>query len=143
VMTKTEHVYVMYIAATPKRIFDAIVQPEFARQYWFHENISDWKPGSKWEHRDPTTGEVKITGKVVECDPPKRLVFTWTSPKEASDPDSYSRVTFEIEPVDELVRLTVTHDQLIPGSPMEKGINNGWPPVPSGLKTFLQHGKPP
>jgi uncharacterized protein YndB with AHSA1/START domain len=85
-MTKTEHVYVMYIASTPKRIFDAIVKPEFARQYWKHENISDWKPGSKWEHRDPETSEVKITGKVVECTPPNRLVITWAHPQDASIP---------------------------------------------------------
>ena len=141
-MTKPEHVYVMYIASTPKRIFDAIVKPEFARQYWYHENISDWKPGSSWEHRDPQTGETKICGKVVECDPPSRLVFTWTRPAEVSDPASYSRVTFELEPIDEMVKLTVTHDQLVPGSSMEKGITQGWPRVLSSLKTFLETGKP-
>jgi uncharacterized protein YndB with AHSA1/START domain len=141
-MTKTEHVYVMYIAATQKRIFDAIVKPEFARQYWGHENVSDWKPGSSWEHREDGTGRVRITGKVVECDPPKRLVMTWASPAEASDPDAYSRVTFELEAIDEMVKLTVTHDQLIPGSSMEKGVNQGWPRVLSSLKTFLETGKP-
>jgi uncharacterized protein YndB with AHSA1/START domain len=141
-MTKTEHVYVMYIAATQKRIFDAIVKPEFARQYWGHENVSDWKPGSGWEHREDGTGRVRITGKVVEFDPPRRLVMTWASPAEASDPNAYSRVTFELEPIDEMVKLTVTHDQLIPGSSMEKGVNQGWPRVLSSLKTFLETGKP-
>jgi len=142
-MTKTtEHVYVMYIAATPKRIFDAIVKPEFARQYWAHENISDWKPGSPWEHRDPETGKVRIIGKVVECDPPKRLVITWASPAEAADASAHSRVTFELDPIDEIVKLTVTHDQLLPGSNMEKGITQGWPRVLSSLKTLLETGKP-
>ena len=141
-MTKTEHVYVMYIAATPKRIFDAIVKPEFARQYWGHENVSDWKPGSPWEHRDPDNGNVKMTGKVVECDPPKRLVITWVRPAETADPNAHSRVTFELEPIDEMVKLTVTHDQLVAGSDMEKGIVYGWPRVLSSLKTFLETGKP-
>lgn len=140
-MTKTEHVYVMYIDATPKRIFDAIVKPEFARQYWFHENVSDWKPGSPWEHRDLETGAAKIVGKVVECDPPSRLVITWAAVAEAGDANATSRVTFAIEPVDGMVKLTVTHDQLIPGSSMEKGITNGWPRVLSGLKTFVETGK--
>jgi uncharacterized protein YndB with AHSA1/START domain len=141
-MTKTEHVYVMFIAATPKRIFDAIVKPEFARQYWGHENVSDWKPGSPWEHRDAASGELKLTGKVVECDPPNRLVITWVHPKETADPDAHSRVTFQLEPLEEMVKLTVTHDQLVPGSSMDKGIQNGWPRVLSSLKTFLETGKP-
>jgi uncharacterized protein YndB with AHSA1/START domain len=141
-MTKTEHVYVMYIAATPNRVFDAIVKPEFARQYWGHENVSDWKPGSAWEHREPDTGTLKMTGKVVECDPPRRLVITWVDPKQTADPDAHSRVTFELEPLEEMVRLTVTHDQLVPGSSMDKGIQNGWPRVLSSLKSFLETGKP-
>ena len=141
-MTRTEHVYVMYIAATPKRIFDAIVKPEFTRQYWGHENVSDWKPGSGWEHREAETGKVKLAGKVVECDPPRRLVITWAAPADAANTSAHSRVTFELEPVDEMVKLTVTHDQLVPGSDMEKGITQGWPRVLSSLKSFLETGKP-
>ena len=139
---KTEHVYVMYIATTPKRIFDAIVKPEFARQYWGHENVSGWKPGSTWEHREAESGMVRIVGKVVESDPPKRLVITWASPADAANASAYSRVTFELEPIDEMVKLTVTHDQLVPGSSMEKGITQGWPRVLSSLKTLLETGKP-
>jgi len=141
-VTKTEHVYVMYIAATAKRVFDAIVKPEFTREYWMHDNVSDWKPGSVWEHREVATGEARMTGKVVECDPPHRLVITWARPAESADPDATSRVTFELEPIDEMVRLTVTHDRLVPGSEMEKAISNGWPRVLSSLKTFLETGKP-
>ena len=141
-MTRTEHVYVMYIATTPKRVFDAIVKPEFTRQYWGHENHSDWKPGSGWEHRDPETGKTKIVGQVVECEPPRRLVITWAYPADAANANAHSRVTFEVEPIDEMVRLTVTHDQLEPGSNMEKGITQGWPRVLSSLKSFLETGKP-
>ena len=141
-MTRTEHVYVMFIDSTPKKIYDAIVKPEFARQYWYHENVSDWKPGSSWEHRDGETGKVKIVGKVVEAQPPSRLVITWAGAKEAANPDAYSRVTFEVEPIDGMVKLTVTHDQLVAGSDMEKGVTSGWPRVLSSLKTFLETGKP-
>ena len=79
---------------------------------------------------------------MVECDPPKRLVITWASPAEAADASAHSRVTFELDPIDEIVKLTVTHDQLLPGSNMEKGITQGWPRVLSSLKTFLETGKP-
>ena len=141
-MTRTEHVYVMYIAATPKRVFDAIVKPEFARQYWGHENISDWKVGSAWEHRVSDTGKVNVVGKVMECDPPHRLVIGWASPADAGNADATSRVTFEVEPLEEMVRLTVRHEQLVPGSDMEEKVSQGWPRVLSSLKTFLETGKP-
>jgi len=141
-MTRTEYVYVTYISATPQRIWDAIVQPEFARQYWQHENISEWKPGSGWKHRDTESGEIKIAGKILEAIPPKRLVLTWAYPKDEGNAGETSRVTFELEPIDSMVRLTVTHDELVPGSNMEKGIKQGWPRVLSSLKTFLETGKP-
>ena len=130
------------IIADAKRDFHAIVKPEFARQYWGHENVSDWKPGSTWEHREAESGMVRIVGKVVESDPPKRLVITWASPADAANASAYSRVTFELEPIDEMVKLTVTHDQLVAGSDMEKGVTSGWPRVLSSLKTFLETGKP-
>lgn len=141
-MTRTEYVYVTYIGTTAQRVWDAIVQPEFTRQYWGHENLSEWQPGSAWKHRDAETGDIKIVGKVVEATPPKRLVMTWAYPQDENNAAEQSRVTFELEPIDSMVRLTVTHDELVPGSNMEKGIKGGWPRVLSSLKTFLETGKP-
>ena len=141
-MTNTEYVYVTYIATTPQHVWDAIVKPEFTRQYWLNENVSDWRPGSAWKHRDPESGEVRMVGKILESTPPKRLVLTWADPKDEGNADETSRVTFEIETIDSMVRLTVTHDELQPGSNMEKGIKQGWPRVLSSLKSFLETGKP-
>jgi uncharacterized protein YndB with AHSA1/START domain len=141
-MTETEFVYVTYIAAARQRIWDALIQPEFTRKYWGHDNVSDWKPGSAWEHRPSDGGAAKLVGKVVEFDPPKRLVMTWAAPAEAASPAAHSRVTFELEPIEDMVRLTVRHDRLVPGSEMERGIIAGWPRVLSSLKSFLETGKP-
>jgi uncharacterized protein YndB with AHSA1/START domain len=141
-MTDSEFVYVTYIAAPPQRIWDAIVSPAFTHKYWGYDNISDWKPGSKWEHRSSETGEIGLVGKVLECDPPKRLVLTWASPKDAANASAHSRVTFELQPIEDMVRLTVTHDQLTPGSGMQRDITAGWPRVLSSLKSFLETGKP-
>jgi hypothetical protein len=51
-------------------------------------------------------------------------------------------VTFELEPIGEMVRLTVTHDELKAGSDMASSIANGWPRVLSSLKSLLETGKP-
>ncbi len=142
-MTRSEFVYVTYIAASQQRVFDAIVKPEFTRKYWGHDNVSDWKPGSGWEHRSAEDGKVKLVGKVLESDPPRRLVISWADPKDAATASAHTRVTFELETMDEnMVKLTVTHDELVQGSDMDRGIREGWPRVLSSLKSFLETGKP-
>ena len=138
----TSFVYVTYIASTPEKVFEAITRPELARRYWGHENVSDWKPGSKWEHvRANDERTVELVGKVVETSPPTRLVITWANASQAADPDAYSRVTFDIEPYDDMVRLTVSHDELQAGSGMANGVQKGWPVVLSSLKSFLETGR--
>jgi len=150
-MTKPSFVYVTYIATTPEKVWQALVDTDVMRKYWAdptanapaHVNVSDWKPGSKWEHRrvdDART--VDIVGKVVESTPPRRLVLTWARPKEAEDDSKHSRVTFEIEPQgDALVRLTVTHEDLERDPQMLAGISGGWPKILSNLKTLLETGR--
>lgn len=143
-MTKetTSFVYVTYIRATAEKVFEAITKPEISSRYWGHENISDWKPGSKWEHvRANDERTVEIIGKVIEVSPPKRLVISWANSSQTSDPASHSRVTFEIQNYDNMVRLTVTHDDLEAGSGMANGISKGWPMALSSLKSFLETGE--
>jgi uncharacterized protein YndB with AHSA1/START domain len=137
----TSFVYVTFVRSTPEKVFEAITKPELARRYWGHENVSDWKVGSGWQHvRTNDARTVELVGKVVEIVPPTRLVITWANASQADDPDSYSRVTFEIVEYDEMVRLTVSHDDLIADSGMATGVKRGWPAVLSSLKSFLETG---
>jgi len=139
---KTSFVYVTYIRSTPDKVFEAITKPAIARRYWGHENVSDWKPGSKWEHiRANEERTLQLVGKVVEVKPPSRLVITWANASQADDPDATSRVTFDVAPYADMVKLTVTHDELEAGSGMAKGIQRGWPLVLSSLKSLLETGE--
>ncbi|OHV77527.1 SRPBCC family protein [Ensifer sp. LCM 4579] len=136
-------VYVTFIRTTPEKVFEAITRPEIARRYWGHENVSeDWRPGSAWQHiRTDEARTVDLVGEVIESDPPKRLVISWVNESQKDDPDQYSRVTFDIEPQGEIVKLTVMHDDLQPGSGMLNGISKGWPYVLSSMKSFLETGR--
>ena len=80
-------------------------------------------------------------GRVTAWEPPRRLVITWANASQASDPSAYSRVTFEIEEYEDMVRLTVTHDELVAGSGMAIGISKGWPVVLASLKSLLETGQ--
>jgi uncharacterized protein YndB with AHSA1/START domain len=142
-MDEPQFVYVTYISTTPEKLWNALIDPKITKKYWQHENVSDWKPGSKWEHRSSDKERtLKLVGKVIEHSPPRRLVLTWAFPAAEAREEKHSRVTFEIEPFHDVVRLTVTHDRLEPGSEMLRGITEGWPKVLSSLKSMLEAGRP-
>ncbi len=142
-MDESKFIYVTYIATSPKKLWDALIDPTTTTRYWQHVNISDWKPGSKWEHRrSGKKGTLDLVGKVVGFSPPRRLVLTWAFPADEARERKHSRVTIKIEPIKDVVRLTVTHDNLEPGSEMLRGISKGWPKVLSSLKSLLEAGRP-
>lgn len=141
-MANPEFIYTTYIKTTPEKVWAAITNPEFTRQYWLQEIASDWKKGSKWQMlNNDKERTAKIVGEVLECTPPTRLVLTWAQAADAADKSEHSRVTYNIETVEDMVRLTVTHDNLKPGSVMSEKIVIGWPRVLSSMKSFLETGK--
>lgn len=137
---RTRFVYVTFIAAAPEAVFEAITSAEVSARYWGHANVSDWQPGSRWEHVRNGTGVVELVGRVVEHAPPSSLVMSWVNLSQEADPQAYSRVTFEVIPYEGMTKLIVTHDDLIKGSGMEQGVTRGWPLVLSSLKTYLETG---
>lgn len=139
--------YVLYVKASPEEVWEALTEPELTRRYWIHENVSDWKPGSRWEHRrTDEEGTVDIVGEVVESEWPERLVVTWVPPQHEGDPEKTSRVTVELVTGEELetwpggpwVQVRLTHSELEPGSEMHESVSWGWPAVLSGMKTLVE-----
>jgi uncharacterized protein YndB with AHSA1/START domain/DNA-binding transcriptional ArsR family regulator len=132
------YVYVTYIRASAQQVWQALTDADLTARYWGHANVSDWQPGSSWEHRRVDgSGKVDVVGKVIETDPPTRLVITFEdSPDESREP---SMVTFLVEPHHDIVRLTVTHENL-PNQAMLNGISSGWPAVLANLKSLLETG---
>ncbi|WP_306999543.1 ArsR/SmtB family transcription factor [Amycolatopsis thermophila] len=137
-MNVPDYVYVTYIRASAEQVWKALTDADLTARYWGHENVSDWQPGSRWEHRRADgSGVADVVGEVLESDPPTRLVITFEdSPGQTREP---SVVTFLVEPHEEIVRLTVTHEKL-PDQEMLNGISSGWPAVLANLKSLLETG---
>jgi uncharacterized protein YndB with AHSA1/START domain/DNA-binding transcriptional ArsR family regulator len=136
---RPSYVYVTYIESSPERVWAALTDPELTAAYWGHSNVSDWQPGSSWEHRRVDgSGIADVIGTVLEAEPPRRLTMTFDAPG-ATPPGGPSRVTFEIEPYHEIVRLTVTHENLADGDALQ-AVSAGWPAVAANLKSLLETG---
>ncbi len=136
-----EKVFEIYIKTTPERLWQAITDADQRRRYWFGVGVSsDWTPGSPYEARHPSAPGPIHAGENLEVEPPRRLVQSfdalWSDDAKA---EGTSRVTWEIEPVGDSCRLTVTHDQLRAGASPE--LYGGWPQILSGLKTLLETGE--
>ena len=156
-LTRPEFVYTTYIKTTPQRLWQALTDPAFTSRYWRGITFdTDWKKGSAitWRRGDRVIADPEQV--VLESDPYRRLAFTWHSmtPEwaEASGmseddcarwaAEPRSRVSFDIEPAGENVKLTVIHTGFEPGGAVLDSISRGWPIVLSGLKTLLETGEP-
>ena len=136
---RPSYVYVTYIQATPEAVWHALTDADLTGQYWGHANVSDWQPGSRWEHRRTDgSGIVDGTGTVLEAERPKRLIMTFDGTDEQR-PEGPSRVTFDIEPYGDIVRLTVTHENLADAQAVAE-VSAGWPAVLANLKSLLETG---
>jgi uncharacterized protein YndB with AHSA1/START domain/DNA-binding transcriptional ArsR family regulator len=136
---KPTFVYVTYIQSTPGEVWHALTDSDLSAEYWGHSNISDWQAGSTWEHqRTDGSGIADVVGTVLESVPPKRLVITFAGPGE-EPAEGPSRVTFEIEPHGEIIRLTVTHENLADQAEYDAA-SAGWPAVLANLKSVLETG---
>ena len=142
-MNHDRFVYVTYIRTTPEKLWEALTTPEFTRKYWFGTwQDCAWTVGASWKLTFPD-GRVADAGEVLEIDPPKRLVLKWRhqlNPELHAEGDS--RATFELEPADELVKLTVLHEIDQTGSKFIEAVSGGWPMILSSLKSLLETGQP-
>jgi uncharacterized protein YndB with AHSA1/START domain len=140
-----DHVYSVYVKASPERIWKAITDGVETEQYYYGTRVgSDWKPGSRISYDYPD-GSVAADGEVLEVDPPRRLAMTfhahWSPEIEAEGP---VRMTWEIEPAEDgsAAKLTVTTSGIKAGSRVETEFSGGIVYIVSGLKTWVETGAP-
>lgn len=141
-MAKSSFVYVTYIRTTPEKLWRALTEPEFTRQYWVgavHE--STWKKGALWKMFAPD-GRLTDSGEILEVEPYKRLVRTWRNEFiPAAKAEGYSRCTYDLEETDGVVKLTVTQEMDIENAQLIENVSTGWPYILATLKSLLETGE--
>jgi uncharacterized protein YndB with AHSA1/START domain len=155
-MDKPEFVYTTYIRTTPERLWQALTEPAFTERYWSTTFKTDWTAGSAmtWDNHGVLITDPEQV--VLEAEPYRRLAYTWhaVTPELAKHfgwddelratlaGERRSKVTFDIEPASQGVKLTVIHDGFDPGSTIASMVSAGWPEVVASLKTLLETGEP-
>jgi uncharacterized protein YndB with AHSA1/START domain len=141
-MSKPSFVYVIYIRTSTDKLWQALIDPELTRQYWAGTwQESDWTIGSSWRIMIPD-GRVADSGKIVEIDPPRRLVLTWRNEfRPELHKEGYSQLTYQLEQHGDMVKLMLTHEIDWPESKFIKAVSQGWPAILSSLKSLLETGE--
>jgi DNA-binding transcriptional ArsR family regulator/uncharacterized protein YndB with AHSA1/START domain len=135
---RPDFVFSTYIRTTPDKLWEALTNPEMTRQYYYGGRVQpDLRVGGRFYYLDPK-GEMNLDGEVVEIDPPRKLITTfkatWSPPE-----GQVTRVMYEIEPMGAVCKFTVTHFDY---EKSMAGVEEGWPIIIAGLKTFLETGQP-
>jgi len=141
-MQTDQFVYVTYIRTTPEKLWEALIEPEFTRQFWCNTTQeSEWKPGATWKILMPD-GAVADSGEVVEIDPHRRLVLKWRNEfRPELKAEGYSRLTYQLEKEGKSVKLTVIHEMEKEGSKFIEAVSTGWPHILASLKSLLETGE--
>jgi uncharacterized protein YndB with AHSA1/START domain len=140
-MSRSTFVYVTYIRTTPEKLWSALTDAKFMKQYWFGMHCeSQWTAGADWKLVSPD-GQIFDSGEIVEAKPPERLVIRWQHQNKAElREEGASLCTLELEPGGEVVKLSITHSIERAPSKLIEAVSGGWPKIMSNLKSLLETG---
>ena len=139
---KSNFVYVTYIRTTPEKLWRALTEPEFTRQFWAGTwQECEWKAGASWRIMIPD-GRIGDSGEILEIEPYRRLVLSWRNEfKPELREEGYSRLTYLLDQQADMVKFTVTHEMERPESKLIDALSGGWPLILASLKSLLETGE--
>lgn len=141
-MAESRFVYVTYIRTTAEQLWQALIDPEFTRRYWSETwQDCEWKAGSSWKIMTPD-GRIADSGEILEIEPFKRIVIRWQNEfRPELKEEGSSRLSYELEPSGDAIKLTVIHEMDKPNSKLIEAVSGGWPYILASLKSLLETGE--
>jgi uncharacterized protein YndB with AHSA1/START domain len=137
---RPKFVYVTYIKSTREKVFQALTDGDISEKYWFGNRVeSDWKVGGNVKFYDD--GKLVHDDPLLAYDPPSLLSYSWRPLHKRFEDETPSRVTCTLEEIDGYVKLTLVHEDFMPGGKMMDAVSQGWPVVLSNLKTLMETGE--
>ena len=140
-MARSTFVYVTYIRTTQEKLWSALTDVEFMKQYWFGTHCeSQWVAGSAWKMVSGD-GRILDAGEIIDAEPPRRLVIRWQHESRPElKAEGESRCTLELEPFGTAIKLSITHSIEREPSKLIEAVSGGWPKIMSNLKSLLESG---
>lgn len=141
-MDDSKFIYVTYLRTTQDDLWRALTAPDLTRQYWVETwQESKWEEGAAWRLLTPD-GRLCDSGEVLVIERPRRLVLSWRNEfKPEIREEGFSRMAYELEQQDEMVKLTVIHEMDRIGSKFIESIRGAWPLLLASLKSLLETGR--
>lgn len=139
---KHSHVFEILIRTTPEKLWEALTSGDFTQQYYYGTRVaSTWGQGDAIRYLMPD-GVSMLDGQILEIEPLRKLVTTfvplWDESARSAPP---SRVTYLIEPMGTICKLTLIHDDMEAGTELTRGVQSGWSVILSSLKSLLETGE--
>ena len=134
-----------------------MTDPAFTTRYWNLSFDTEWKAGSPMVWHNNGVRIEDPAQVVLEADPYTRLSYTWhtftpelanaiglsAEQQAALAAESRSKVTFDIEDQQSMVKLIVMHEMDDADGLVLSMVSTGWPKVLAALKTLLETGRAP
>lgn len=102
------------INASPKHVWDVLLDPEQIRRFMFGAEVrTDWQPGSPITWQGEYEGKAyQDKGEILEVDPGRLLRITHYSPLTGQPdvPENYHTLTYELTENGAATHLTMTQD---------------------------------
>jgi uncharacterized protein YndB with AHSA1/START domain len=140
-MTKPALMFTYYIAAPLEDVWDGFVSKEANQKIFMGADFElDPRPGGRMVWSGPGKDGKPTryaTGEVVRFEPPRLLEYRFG----LGAGETMSRVTIELTPESEAVKVVITNSDFIEGDVSYAANADGWPRILSRLKTLLETGK--
>ena len=140
-MTELRTTKSVMIEARQTDVWKALTTPELIKEWFFGvDTETDWTVGSALVHRGVWQDKpYEDKGKILEFDPPRRMVHTHWSPMsgQPDEPANYQRVTWDLAEGTGVTTVTVIEENL-PSEPAKTISEQAWSTVLSNLKQLLE-----